>query len=303
MPLRISVAGLMEITVDDVSVDMDRLGRIGRLFWVYLVCERQRPVAKDELAEALWGENDLPRSWEQMLRGNASKLRTILATAGMDPAVALSSAFGAYQVRLPPDAVVDVEKAQSDVEQAIASLSSGNAKDAYQAAAAAVAVASRGFMPGWSGVWVDRRAAELRELHLRALDLLAQAALTSGQWVDAVGAAEEAVALEPFRESAHQILMAAHRGAGNPAEGLRAYERCRRVLAEELGVSPSAATERIYISLLADEPAETSDVSRIPLPLALAPGAQSFLVGRKTESDRLRGTLERAIYRMAARLC
>ena len=295
MPLRISVAGLVEIAVDDVPVEMDRLGRIGRLFWVYLVSERRRPVAKDELAEVLWGEDQLPRSWEQMLRGNASKLRSILATAGMDPAVALSSAFGAYQVRLPSDAVVDVEEAQANLERAIAALGTGNAKDAYRAAAASVAVAARRFMPGWSGVWVDRREAELRELHLRGLDLLAQAAVATGQWADAIAAAEQAVGLEPFRESAHQALMAAHRGAGNPAEGLRAYERCRRVLAEELGASPSAATESIYISLLSDEaPPETSEDSRIPLPLALAPTAHSFLVGRKTESDHLRGALERA---------
>ena len=293
MAVRISVAGLVEIAVDDVPVEMDRLGRVGRLFWVYLVSERQRPVAKDELAEVLWGEDQLPRSWEQMLRGNASKLRTILATAGMNPAVALSSAFGAYQVRLPPYAVVDVEEAQSKLERAIVALSTGNAGDAYRSAAEAVTVAARGFMPGWSGIWVDRRAAELREMHLRALDLVAQAAVGTGQWAAAVGAAEEVVALEPFRESAHQVLMAAHSGAGNPAEALRAYERCRRVLAEELGASPSAATESIYISLLTDEaPPEASDGSRIPLPLGLAPRARSFLVGRKAESDRLREALE-----------
>lgn len=295
MPLRISVAGVMEIAVDDVPVEMDRLGRVGRLFWVHLVCERQRPVAKDELAEVLWGEDRLPRSWEQMLRGSASKLRTILATAGLDPTVALSSSFGAYQVRLPPDAVVDVEEAQSNVERAIAALSTGNATDAHRAAAAAVEVAGRGFMPGWSGIWVDRRGAELRELHLRALDVLAQAAVATGQWADAVGAAEQVVALQPFRESAHQVLMTAHCGAGNPAEALRAYDRCRGVLAEELGASPSTATESIYLSLLADEPpAGTIDASRIPLPLALVATADSFLVGRKTESDRLRGALGRA---------
>jgi len=34
------------------------------------------------------------------------------------------------------------------------------------------------------------------------------------------------------------VAVAAHAGAGNRGEALRAYERCRRHLAEELGVNP-----------------------------------------------------------------
>jgi DNA-binding SARP family transcriptional activator len=31
---------------------------------------------------------------------------------------------------------------------------------------------------------------------------------------------------------------------------LRAYERCRKLLADELGISPSAATEAVYVEIL-----------------------------------------------------
>ena len=138
MALRVSVAGVVELEVDGAEVDLSSLGRVGRHFWVYLVCERHRPVAKDELADVLWGE-DLPRSWDQMLRGNASKLRAILAGAGLEPAVALKSAFGAYQLVLPPDAVVDVEEAASALEGAGAALDAGgDADEAYRAASRSV---------------------------------------------------------------------------------------------------------------------------------------------------------------------
>src|SRR5215217_5334459 len=100
MPPRVSVAGVVALEVDGAQVDLTSLGRVGRHFWVYLVCERHRPVAKDELADVLWGE-DLPRSWDQMLRGNASKLRGLLACAGLERAVALKNTFGAYQLALP----------------------------------------------------------------------------------------------------------------------------------------------------------------------------------------------------------
>jgi DNA-binding SARP family transcriptional activator len=47
------------------------------------------------------------------------------------------------------------------------------------------------------------------------------------------------------------MLMRAHLSAGNPAEALRAYERCRQVMREELGVSPSQETKELRSDVLA----------------------------------------------------
>jgi hypothetical protein len=63
--------------------------------------------------------------------------------------------------------------------------------------------------------------------------------------------------------------MAAHAAAGNRAEALRVYERCRQLLATELGAYPSPETESIYRELLrasAPEPsAAAPDASRVPV--------------------------------------
>lgn len=62
--------------------------------------------------------------------------------------------------------------------------------------------------------------------------------------------AKEAVAIEPFRETSYQLLMRAHAAVGNRAEALRVYERCRSLLSEGLGVSPSPPTEAVYLDIL-----------------------------------------------------
>jgi SARP family transcriptional regulator, regulator of embCAB operon len=59
------------------------------------------------------------------------------------------------------------------------------------------------------------------------------------------------VAVRPFRETAWQLLMRAHAAAGNTAEALRAYERCRNLIAEELGVPPSPETQAVHSELIA----------------------------------------------------
>ena len=59
------------------------------------------------------------------------------------------------------------------------------------------------------------------------------------------GYARRQLALEPWNEGAHQNLMLALALGGQRAAALRQYEACRSVLAQELGVEPSAETEAL----------------------------------------------------------
>ena len=247
----------------------------------YLVSERDRPVTRDELAEVLWSD-DLPRSWETSLRGVALRLRGLLGMAGLVPGEALTSAYGCWQLQLPETATVDVETVATDLVRAETALRADRAGEARSLAAGAAAVAGRGFLPETTGAWVERRQADLRELYLRALDVESDAAAAGGDWAGALRAAEEAVSVEPFRESTHLRLMQVHARAGNRGEALRAYERCRRVLAEELGVSPSPTTDAVYVALLGDE-AEGSPPTPGTDPPSNLPYQLTRLVGRDEE--------------------
>jgi DNA-binding SARP family transcriptional activator len=294
MTLRVTLAGRVGIEVDGGEVTTVGLGRPGRLALAYLTCERHRTVPREELAEVLWGD-ERPQSADQMLRGVAFKLRTLLSASGLDPTQALDTAAGAFRLTLPTDAVVDVEEAAAALAGADASLAAGYAGAARAQAAAALAVAARQFAPTLTGAWVERRQAELAELQLRALETVARAAVAEGDWAGAIAAADEAIAGQPFRESAYLVLMDAHAGAGNRGEALAAYSRCREVLVEELGVDPSPPTEAAYLRLLGDEPAPSEMSSQaLPLPTALARVPGSFLVGRQVEVEALEAALKRA---------
>jgi YVTN family beta-propeller protein len=98
------------------------------------------------------------------------------------------------------------------------------------------------------------------DIRIRALTVLADASLRSGDPRHAAKWAEQTIALEPFRESGYRSLMEAHAAAGNRAEALRVYERCRQLLAHELGAYPSPETETVYRELL-EAPAARRAVS------------------------------------------
>jgi predicted ATPase/DNA-binding SARP family transcriptional activator len=273
MPLRFCLTGQFAVEVDGAPVDTAGVGPMGRVGLAYLLTERHRPVPRDELAEILWAGAP-PKSWETSVRVLVSKLRALLDRGGLAHAEALTTRAGCYQVHLPDDAVVDVEAAAAAVAEAEAELEQGRPGVAQTAAAGAAAVAARRFLPGEQGLWVEQQQAELRALHLRALEVLAGAATAGGDWLAAVQAAEEAIALEGLREQLWVRLMSAHAAAGNRGEALRAYERCRRLLVEELGVGPSPATEAAYLGLLAAGP-PPAPITAGPRPAPLTPLASS----------------------------
>ena len=291
-PVQVSLVGPIRVEGPAGTLDERTLGRQGRVVFAVLASARHRPVPKEELAEALWPD-DLPASWQPALRGVVTKVRSALTSAGLDGANAIRSAFGCYQLELPEGSVVDVEAASQACEEAEAALAAGDAAGARPLAEAAAAVASRPFLAGEEGPFPDAIRRQLEGLHLRTLEVLGRADLAIDEVGAAISAAQAALSVEPFRESAHRLLMSAYAAAGSRGEALRAYERCRLLLAEELGVRPSVETEAAYMSLLGEEPPFSTAARPVAPPVSPIPEARdvgplpalpdSIFVGRDSE--------------------
>jgi YVTN family beta-propeller protein len=264
--LRITLAGRVSIHAGDGEIGEERLaGRQGRLLFAYLVVERSRPVPRDELAELLWGASP-PATWEKGLTVLVSRLRSALADSTLDGAAALRYALGCYRLDVPAGTWVDVEAAGTASRAAATALAEGQLDEALTLGAQALEVLRRPFLAGDDGVWVEAKRRELADIADEALAACVDANLAGGRPGEAARLAEEAVALQPFRESGYRRLMQAHVAAGNRAEALRVYDRCRRLLSDELGAYPSPETEAIFRELL-KEP----DANAAPAPLAQAP--------------------------------
>jgi ABC-type transport system substrate-binding protein/DNA-binding SARP family transcriptional activator len=293
-PLRVFLAGRVKVEADGVVLEDGRLAtRQGRLVFAYLVAERGRPVPTDELAEALWGSAP-PPTWDKALTVIASKLRGALTDAGVEGGAALTSAFGCYRLDLPEGSWVDVIVAADAADAAEHALAVGQLEAARAAAAPAVDLLRQPFVPGEDGVWVEAKRRELADVQGRALNVLAAASLRLGDASEAVRWAEQAVALEPFREAGYRRLMEAHAAAGNRAEALQVYERCRLLLAEELGAYPSPETDSIYRQLLV-APAPEDRASVVPPGEGPEPSTQVVAEGPPASSPpQRRATRERS---------
>ena len=250
MPLRIYLTSRVLVEESGAVLFDERrlMGRQGRLLFAYLVGEHLRAVSKDELAEELW-LGTVPPSWERSLSALISKLRALLAGTNL-PDVGLNSSFGHYQLSLPADVWIDVEAASEAIDRAESALRGDKLREAWGWAHVAYQISRRPFLMGEEGQWVMLKRSELREVLVRAHECLSEPSIWHEEPEYAVKHAREAVAIEPFRETSYQLLMRAHAAVGNRAEALRVYERCRSLLSEELGVSPSSQTEAVYLEIL-----------------------------------------------------
>ena len=248
--LRVYLAG--EICVENGSHllrEAELPGRQGRVAFGLLVLERRRPVARDQVAEVLW-PGDLPRAWPAAVSALVSKLRSLLART--DAGTGIATVSGSYQLQLPTGAWVDLEAAQESLHQAEGALRAGAPELAYPPAVVAGSILRRPFLPGADNPWIDARREQLRGYLLRALDCLVELHLWNHEAVLARQLAEESVRLEPIREAGHRALMRAHLAAGNRAEAIQAYERCRRLLADELGAGPGVEIQALYAEIVGE---------------------------------------------------
>lgn len=241
---RIQLCGRFVADVDGARVEGQLPGRKGRILFAYLVLNRSRPTSREELLAAGWGE-DASAEASGALSVVLSKMRH-----GLGPDRLRGRAE--VELLLPPNTFVDVEAALEGAHRAESCIADGRWAQAWGPAGIAYHVATRPFLAGLEAGWIDQWRRRLQEVRLRGLECFAAASLGLGG--PALAQAEERARmlteLAPYRESGYCLLMEALERRGNVAEALRAYERLRALLREELGVAPGASVQAIHGRLL-----------------------------------------------------
>ena len=209
-----------------------------------LAIRRPAAVSVGSLADALWGD-DRPPSAKKTIQTNVLRVRGKLGRE------AIETVGESY--RLGADVEVDIECFEHAVREALASPGADTAR--WDAALAWWCDEALDDFDHWRPA--DGRRAQLDELRSVAIETRWDAALAEGSANDLIPDLEAFVADEPLRERRWALLLSAYQRAGRAVDGLRAFERARRALAEDLGVSPGPELVAAYESLLREESGST----------------------------------------------
>jgi DNA-binding SARP family transcriptional activator len=219
-----------------------------------LLVRRGQPVDVDQLIDTLWGERP-PKSARSVLHTYLSTLRRAFADAGVQDVV--GSQGGNYWIE-PTGGWVDLHDFEDAVAGVIDRSERGLYRESTEIARAALSLWRGTVFGGVTQGLLETEAARVTELRMTAQELRVHAGLALGDGELLIPELRGLVKAHPSRERFWEGLMVALHRAGRPSEALAVYECGRRVLADELGVNPSARLQRSHQTIL------DGDTSRPP---------------------------------------
>lgn len=272
------VLGPLQLRIGDA--DVTPAAAKPRALLLRLIVAGGQQVTAERLIDDLW-EGDPPRTAAQTLQSYISQLRKLL---GSDRLV--SDAAG-YRLVVAPDEL-DAAVFEAGLTRGRLAFGSGDTAGAIDQLDRALSL--------WRGLpladargaaWSIAEATRLSELRLAALETLLEARLAYGQLADVVAAAEATLAEQPLRERVWAVLITSLYKQGRQAEALRAYQRVRTLLGEELGIEPGAELRALEQAVLVQDPAlAISDSASHAMP-NLPSGVVTFFLTDVVGSTRL----------------
>ncbi|MGN6795099.1 MAG: AfsR/SARP family transcriptional regulator [Streptosporangiaceae bacterium] len=245
--LRIQLCGRFAVVIDGSPAESRLPGRQGRLLVAYLAAHRAHPVERAALLDALWPDGSAAAA--RMLTVLLSKIRPLLAPAEIRGRRTL-------QLVLPATSLVDLELATTSLHSAESAVALRDWRRAWPAALTAQYASRRRFLTEFEAPWIDLWRQHLDVIYERALGCYAEACLGIGgtELPAAERAARRLVEHAPLAETGHGLLIRALAARGDAAAALAAYDHLRRLLRDELGVSPCAASQALHARLLRGQP-------------------------------------------------
>jgi YVTN family beta-propeller protein len=209
-----------------------------------LLLHANEPVSSDRIVEALWGV-DAPETAAKTVQVYVSRLRKAL------DADRLATTAGGYLIRVGEDEL-DAARFERLVEQA----RRADPREAERLLTEALAL--------WRGpALADFRFDSFAQDDIRRLDDLRNTAvadrvdarLALGRHDEVIGELDQLLVASPLWERPRAQLMLALYRAGRQSDALDLYRRTRKLLADELGLEPSAELQTLERQILNRDPA------------------------------------------------
>jgi DNA-binding SARP family transcriptional activator len=238
--LTFRLLGPLEVRDDSASVPIG--GQKQRALLALLLLDPGRVVSTDRLISALWGETP-PRTAATSLQNFVSQLRKQLGPDVLETKT--------------PGYVLRVERDQVDLERFRSLAADARGKDPEERSAIL-----REALSLWSGQpladfefesWAQPEISRLEEEKLLATEGRIEAEIEGGRGPELIAELEALVGEYPLRERFREQLMLALYRADRQAEALEQFQQARRVLVDELGISPSPRLQELHGAILRQE--------------------------------------------------
>ena len=251
------ILGPLEVRDDGRELPLG--GGKQRALLALLLIHPNTSISTDRLIDELWDDQPPPTAGK-ILHNYVSQLRRVL---GDDR---LQTQARGYALRVEPGEL-DLDRFRHSLEEGRRAQAAGDPERASLLLGEALALWRSSPLADFAyEAFARDEIGRLEELHLSASVERIDADLALGRHVDVIGELEALVAQHPLQERLRGQLMLALYRSGRQAEALQVYQDARRTLAEELGLEPGQALQRLEQSILTHDPAIEQPASEQPRP-------------------------------------
>ncbi len=271
--MRVGLLGPLQV-FDDDGVEVTPRARKQRAALALLGLKVNSVVRDSELIDALWGENPVRRA-DKLVQQYISDLRKVL------PIDTIRTEPGGYRLCIPAEDV-DVTRFERLLRSSTEALVANDPRAALQFFNEAFGLWRGQPLPDLADqVSGETDATHFTELYEGARERSFDARLALGENESLIADLETAVAEQPYRERRWEQLMLALYRAGRQADALRAYQRLRTTLQDELAIDPREETRTLELAILNQDPSlqwvPPAQSAREPVAVSLPEGNLTFL--------------------------
>jgi DNA-binding SARP family transcriptional activator/tetratricopeptide (TPR) repeat protein len=202
-------------------------------------------VSRDDLTDAVWGDNP-PPSAASLVHTYLGRLRRIVNT---DAGILARRVVGTGYAIEPRN--LDAERFARHLSDA-RRLRASDPGRAHEAFIAALALWGGRPLGGVPGPFAELERTRLTECYLTAREDAAELGLALGQPDSLTAELSSLAKAHPLRERLCGLLMLALHHAGRRAEAMAVFRDLRRLLVAELGVEPGLDLQRLHRDILTD---------------------------------------------------
>lgn len=235
--VRLSLLGGFRLMCDGRPVSL-RASRM-KLLLAYLALHPEEGISRQRLGFLFW-----PDSTERQARTNVRQLlHRLRQTFPLVSAMIRDTDTISWPAGI--SLYVDVHEFRRCLTDAARAARVHDIGQQQAALERATALYRGDLMPDAYEDWIETERQELRSMFAGALESLAELGEALGDYASALAYADRLLILDTLNEAVYRRLMRLHVLNHDRARALHTYKRCVRMLQEELGVTPDAATRAL----------------------------------------------------------
>jgi ATP/maltotriose-dependent transcriptional regulator MalT len=226
-----------------------------RSLFCYLIANRKRAFAPDQLIELLWPDQSFSKTRSKLWR-TVSLIRLAIGPPAGTRGPLIQYRDGCYTVNPECKIWVDFEEFDRLRSEAYRHEERRDVRKAISKYEGAISLYSGDFLAQIYDNWSEEKRLLYTKRYLDVLHKLAGLYLREREFDSAIRYSSQIIAQDQLRESAYLIAMQSHISSGNRKAAIDLYRRLQKTLRNELGVEPSAEAKSLVHGLVKRGPSQ-----------------------------------------------